>query len=138
MRKVAIVIGIVVAVIVLAVGGLVLTFNPNDYRVTIQTKLEQQLDRRVTLGGMSLGLFPLRFRVANLAIADDPKFNTNRPFVQTQELAVSVKLLPLLSKSVEVDSITLTRPAAPCGGAACGPAAARRGATRTPRRRPRG
>ena len=109
MRKIAIVIGIVVLVIVVAVGVLFATFNPNDYRGTVQTKLEQQLNRKVSLGNMSLGLFPLRFRVANLSIADDPKFS-DRPFIQTQELSVSVKLLPLLSKSVEVESLTLERP----------------------------
>jgi len=109
MRKIAIVIGIVVVVIVLAVGIFVATFNPNDYRGTVQTKLEQQLDRKVALGNMELGLFPLRFRVYNLAIADDPKFST-RAFVQTQELSVSVKLLPLLSKSVQIDSLALERP----------------------------
>jgi AsmA protein len=58
---------------------------------------------------MELGLFPLRFRVYNLSIADDPKFGT-RAFVQTQELSVSVKLLPLLSKSVQIDSLALERP----------------------------
>jgi uncharacterized protein involved in outer membrane biogenesis len=110
MRKIAIVIGIVVAIIVIAVGILFATFNPNDYRGTIQTKLEQQLNRKVSLGDMSLGLFPLRFKVANLSIADDPKFNSNSPFIQAQELSVSVKLLPLLSKSVEVDSLSLGRP----------------------------
>jgi AsmA protein len=110
MRKIAIVIGIVVAVIVIAVGILFATFNPNDYRGTIQTKLEQQLNRKVTLGDMSLGLFPLRFKVANLAISEDPKFTSKSAFIQTQELSVSVKLLPLLSKSVEVDSLSLQRP----------------------------
>ena len=110
MRKLAIVIGIVVAVVVIAVGILFATFNPNDYRETIQTKLEQQLNRKVSLGNMSLGLFPLRFKVANLSIADDPKFNRNSPFIEAQELSVSVKLLPLLSKSVEVDSLSLERP----------------------------
>lgn len=40
MRKIAIVIGIVVLVIVVAVGVLFATFNPNDYRGTVQTKLE--------------------------------------------------------------------------------------------------
>ena len=109
MRKIAIVIGIVVVVIVLAVGIFVATFNPNDYRGTVQTKLEQQLGRKVTLGNMELGLFPLRFRVYNLAIADDPKFGT-RAFVQTQELSVSVDLLPLLSKSVQINSLALERP----------------------------
>ncbi len=109
MRKIAIVIGIVLVVIVLAVGIFVATFNPNDYRGTVQTKLEQQLGRKVTLGNMELGLFPLRFRVYNLAIADDPRFGT-RAFVQTQELSVSVDLLPLLSKSVQINSLALERP----------------------------
>jgi AsmA protein len=109
MRKIAIVIGIVVVVLVAAVGIFVATFNPNDYRGTVQSKLEQQLERKVTLGNMELGLFPFRFRVFNLAVADDPKFGT-RPFVQTQELSVSVKLLPLLSKSVQIESLALDRP----------------------------
>jgi uncharacterized protein involved in outer membrane biogenesis len=110
MRKIALVIGVVVVVIVLAVGVLLATFNPNDYRATIQTRLEQQLDRKVTLGNLSLGLLPLRFRVANLSIAEDPKFSRSGAFIQTQELSVSVKLLPLLSKSVELDALTLERP----------------------------
>jgi AsmA protein len=109
-RKVAIVVGIVIAVIVIAVGILFATFNPNDYRATIQTKLEQQLNRKVSLGNMSLGLFPLRFKVADLSISEDPRFSSNSPFLKTQELSVSVKLLPLLSKSVEVDSLSLERP----------------------------
>jgi AsmA protein len=110
MRKIAIILGIVVVVvIILAVGGFVLSFNPNDYRATIQAKLEQALERKVTLGNMSLGFFPLRLRVAPLAIGEDPKFSPHSSFVQTQELAVSIKLLPLLSKSVQVDSLTLTR-----------------------------
>ena len=109
MRKVGIVVGIIVAVIVIAVVVVLAVFNPNDYKATIQTKLEQQLNRKVSLGDMSLGILPLRFKVANLSIADDPKFS-NDPFIQTQLLSVSVKLLPLLSKSVEVDSLSLERP----------------------------
>ena len=109
MRKVGIIVGIIVAVIVIAVVVVLAVFNPNDYRATIQTKLEQQLGRKVSLGDMSLGIFPLRFKVANLSIVDDPRFS-NEPFIQTQLLSVSVKLLPLLSKSVEVDSLSLERP----------------------------
>ena len=109
MRKVGIIVGIIVAVIVIAVVVVLAVFNPNDYKATIQTKLEQQLGRKVSLGDMSLGILPLRFKVANLSIADDPKFS-NQPFIQTQLLSVSVKLMPLLSKSVEVDSLSLERP----------------------------
>jgi AsmA protein len=62
------------------------------------------------LGDMHLGIFPPRLQVQNLSIADDPKFNDAKPFVEAQELDVSVKLLPLLSKSVEISSLSLQRP----------------------------
>src|SRR5690242_9088960 len=110
MRKVIIGIGIVLLLIIVAAGIFVATFNPNSYKATIQTKLEEQLNRKVQLGDMSLGLFPPRFRVANLGITEDPAFNSNQPFVQTGELSISVQLIPLLHKSVQVDSLTLEQP----------------------------
>jgi len=110
MRKVVILIGVVPVLIILAVVALVATINPNDYRGTIQARLEQQLNRKIELGNMDLRFFPPSFRVAYLLISDDPRFNSRRPFVQTEELSVSVKLLPLLSKSVQIDSLALQRP----------------------------
>jgi AsmA protein len=110
MRKVAILIGVVVILIILAAIAFIATINPNDYRGTIQARLEQQLNRKVGLGNMDLGWFPPRFRVANLSISDDPRFDSSRPFIQAQELSVSVNLLPLLSKSLQIDSLALERP----------------------------
>ena len=110
MRKVLIGIGIVVALVVVAVGIFALTFNPNDYKGTVQAQLEKQLNRKVGLGQMSLGLFPLRFEIKDISIADDPSFGGRAPFVRTQELDVSVKLMPLLSKRVEIDSLELKKP----------------------------
>ena len=58
MRKIVIIIGIVVLVIVVAVGVVFATFDPNDYRGTIQTKLESP---RIPVSGMlALLLRPLR------------------------------------------------------------------------------
>jgi AsmA protein len=110
MRKVGIVIGTIVLVLIVAVVVFAATFNVNQYRGTIQSELEKRLDRRVALGDMHLGIFPPRLQVQNLSIADDPKFNDAKPFVEAQELDVSVKLLPLLSKSVEISSLSLQRP----------------------------
>jgi AsmA protein len=110
MRKVGIVIGTIVLVLIVAVVVFAATFNVNQYRGTIQSELEKRLDRRVVLGDMHLGIFPPRLQVQNLSIADDPKFNGAKPFVEAQELDVSVKLLPLLSKSVEISSLSLQRP----------------------------
>ena len=59
---------------------------------------------------MCIWVFPPRSQVQNLSIADDPKFDDATPFVAEQELDVSVTLLPLFSKSVEISSLSLQRP----------------------------
>jgi AsmA protein len=59
---------------------------------------------------MSLGLLPLRFQVKNTAIADDPSLGSQTPFVQAESLDIRVRLLPLLSGNVQVDSVELRRP----------------------------
>jgi uncharacterized protein involved in outer membrane biogenesis len=110
MRKGAIVIGVIILIVIVAAAIFAATFDVNKYRGTIQSELEKRLGRQVTLGNMDLKLLPPRFRVQNLAIADDSQVNSQKPFVQAQELDVSVKLLPLLHKSVEVSSLTLQRP----------------------------
>lgn len=110
MRKVGIVIGVVILVIVIAVAVFLATFNVNDYRGRIQSELETRLGRQVQLGDMHLSLFPPSFQVNNLAIADDPRFNDPKPFVQASQLNVSLKLLPLIHKDVQIDSLILQRP----------------------------
>ena len=109
MRKAAIIIGIIVAVIIGILLVAPLFFNVNQYRPQIQSELQQKLGRQVTLGELHLGLLPPRVRVENVSVSDDPHFSTG-PFAQVQELDVSIALLPLLSKKVEVQSLTLQRP----------------------------
>ena len=110
MRKLKIVAGIVVALIVIAVLGVWLFLDVNKYRPQIQAKLEEQLQRKVTLGNMSLGLLPLRFTVQNVVIAEDPAFKSEFPFTHAKQLDVSVSLLPLLSGNVKVNSVDLDEP----------------------------
>ncbi len=110
MRRIALIAGVIVAIIIVAIVVFAATFDVNHYRTTIQSELENRLDRKVALGDMDLGLLPPRFRVQNISISDDMRFSTKNPFVQARELDVSVKLLPLLSKSVQIDSLTLEQP----------------------------
>jgi AsmA protein len=110
MRKLGIVVGIVLAVVIVGLAIFVATFDVNRYRGTIQAQLQQRLVRNVLLGDMHLNLFPPRLRAQNLAIEDDPAFNKEKPFVQAQQLDVAVKLLPLLKGNVEIDSLDLQRP----------------------------
>jgi AsmA protein len=110
MRKVGMAIGAFILLMIVGVVVFTATFNVNQYRGRIQTELEKRLNRKVSLGDMHLGLFPPRFQVHNLSIADDPKFNATKLFVDAQELDVSIKLLPLLHKSIEISSVSLQRP----------------------------
>jgi AsmA protein len=110
MRKVGIVFGILVVVVIIGAAIFAATFDVNRYRGRIQSELEHRLDRKVTLGPMHLSLLPPRFQVHNIAIAEDPKFPNPKPFVQADQLDVSVKLMPLFSKSIEIDSLQLQRP----------------------------
>ena len=64
MRKIAIVIGVVVGIGLLALASVWFLMDPNRYRDAIRARLEPQLGRQVTLGEIVLGLIPSvsRFR----------------------------------------------------------------------------
>ena len=110
MRKIGIVFGILVVVLIIGIAIFAATFDVNRYRGRIQAELEHRLDRKVSLGQMHLSVLPPRFQVQNIAISEDPKFPNPKPFVQADQLDVSVKLMPLFSKSIEIDSLKLQRP----------------------------
>src|SRR5271166_805399 len=107
MRKLAIVVIVLVAVVIVIALALPHLIDVNQYRGQIQAQLQQRLNRPVQLGEMSLGVFPLRVAVKDVTIGDDPSFHSSVPFAQVGELDVSIALLPLLSKNIEVDSLEL-------------------------------
>ncbi len=111
MRKFLTAILILIVLIVVALALVPQFVDINRYHGRIQAELEQRLNRQVSLGHMQLAMFPPRFMVDNAVIGEDPGFNTGRPFAQAQQLQVSVKLLPLLRKQVEIDSLELEQPA---------------------------
>ncbi len=106
--------GIAVVVIVVLLGGAALIvphlIDVNKYHDQIQAQLEKKLGRPVSLGQMSLSLFPPSFEVDNAVIGEDKSFNTGREFATAEKLAISIKLFPLLRKEVEVNSLELRRP----------------------------
>ena len=111
MRKLAIIVAILVVLVVGALLALPHIVDVNHYRGQIQTELQQRLNRPVQLGALSLGVFPLRVEAQNVVIGDDASFHSTVPFAQVAQLDLSIKLLPLLAKNIEVDSLELKRPA---------------------------
>ena len=110
MRKLGIAIAVIVVLLIAAVLIVPHLINVNQYHGQIQSQLEKRLGRQVTLGNMSLRLFPPAFDVENTTIAEDPHFDTDRPFATADKLAVSVKFWPLLRKQLEVNSLELVHP----------------------------
>ncbi len=110
MKKVLLAIGALLGLAVVAVGALFLLVDVNQFRGTIQTDLQKQLHRPVTLGNLSLGLFPLAIRVDSLSIGETSAFPTGKPFATAKQIRVRAELFPLLRKEVHVDSLELLNP----------------------------
>ena len=110
MRKLGILLAVVI--VLLVAGALIVPHlvDVNSYHGQIQAQLEKKLGRPVSLGQMSLSLFPLSFKVQNAVVGEDKSFVTGRPFATVRELAVSVKLSPLLHKEVDINSLELSHP----------------------------
>jgi AsmA protein len=104
------IIGIVVAVLLVAAIVLPLLVNVNSFRPQIEARLSEALGRPVTVGNLSLSLFSGGVRADQLSIADDPKFS-NAPFIKAKSLKVGVEMMPLIfSKQLNVTEIVIDEP----------------------------
>src|SRR5689334_4914865 len=100
MRRIGIALAVIGGILVLGLGAVWIFANPNSHRELIQSQLEAQLGRKVTLGNMSLGLLPLRFQVETPVIAEDPGIASKEPFIRAERLDVRIGLLALLSGNI--------------------------------------
>ena len=82
----------------------------NQYQDRYKPLIEEALNRKVQLQDIRLTIWPrLGARIGGVTILDDPAFSTG-PFASLTSLDVGVKLLPLLSRQVEVEEISLRDP----------------------------
>lgn len=114
MKKLLIGVAVLVVLVVVAVGGLaayVLSIDPNSYKPQIEAAAKDALGRELKLRGpLKMTLWP------NVGVEASDAGLANVAGGQAKELAtlksmvVSVKVMPLLSRSVEVDSFVLNEP----------------------------
>jgi AsmA protein len=101
--------GALVALLAVIAAALPFLVDVNRYRPTIEAKIEEALGRDVRLGAIRLGLLPPSVRVDGLAIAALPD-EGGGDLVSAASLRVGVRLLPLLSKRLEVTGIVIDHP----------------------------
>jgi AsmA protein len=103
-----IVVGALVGVVVLGAIAVVMLVDPNDYRDDIAHIVQKKTGRPLAIRGeMDLKLFPwIALEVNDVSLGNPPRFG-NEPFLTVNHVNVGVKLLPLLSKKVEIRRVSV-------------------------------
>jgi AsmA protein len=103
-----IVLGSLLGVVVLAAVAIVILVDPNDYRDDIARIVEEKTGRPLQIRGeMDLKLFPwIALQVGDVSLGNPPGYG-DEPFLTVSHVNVGVKLLPLLSKKVEVRRVAV-------------------------------
>ena len=110
MGRVARVIGIVLALLIVVAIAVPFFIDANQFRPRLQTELGKALGRDVKLGDLKLSIWSGAVTAADLSISDDAAFSKS-PFLSAQSLAVGVDLPALiLSKKLIVTGIEITKP----------------------------
>jgi AsmA protein len=100
-----------VTVIVLVIATLIAIpffVNPNDYKQEIADQVEQATGRTLTLeGDIELSVFPwIALELGPLSLSNAKGFNADS-FAAVKAAEIRIKLLPLLKKQLEMDTIVL-------------------------------
>ncbi len=105
------ILGLVAFVILLVVAlAIALPFlvDPNDYKDRIATLVEEQTGRNLTIeGDIGLSVFPwLGLDIGPTRLSNAEGFG-EQPMASMEKVQVRVKLVPLLSKQLEMDTVKL-------------------------------
>jgi AsmA protein len=104
------IIGIVLAVIIVAALALPFFINANQFRPVLEERLTAALGREVKIGDLKLSIFSGGASASDIIVADDPAFS-KEPFLRAKDLAVGVELWPLIfSRQLNVTSLTIDQP----------------------------
>jgi len=111
--------GKLLRVIVFALGGLLLlvvaaaiilplVVDPNDFKDEISQAVESKTGRVLAIeGDIGLSVFPwLGLEIGSTSLSNAPGFSAS-PFAGMDEVQVRIKLLPLLRKELEMDTVVL-------------------------------
>lgn len=108
LRIVAWLVGLLVVLIVVASIVLPMIVDPNDYKDDIATLVKEKTGRTLTIeGDIGLSVFPwLALEIGPTSLSNAKGFS-NQPFASVVDVQVRIKLLPLLRKQVEMDTVVL-------------------------------
>jgi AsmA protein len=103
-----IIVGSLVALVVLAAVAILVLVDPNDHKDRITAAVQKSTGRELSLPGeLKLSLFPWIAVETGEATLGNPAGFGDEPFLSLQRAKLSVKLLPLLKKQLQVGRIEI-------------------------------
>lgn len=97
------ILGALLLLAVVAIGIVVATFDPNDYKPQVQRYVKTNYDRDLAIGDIGLKFFPkLGAQLSKVTLSERGGAGE---FAGVDKAEVSVALMPLLSRTVVVDGI---------------------------------
>ncbi len=111
MKRIVLIGGAVLVLLLAAVAAVPFLIDPNAFRPMLEARLSQALGREVKLGELKLSILSGSVTANDLSIADDPAYSRT-PFVQAKSLAIGVEVWPLIaSRQLHVTGLTIDGPA---------------------------
>src|SRR5690348_3284805 len=110
MKRLLVIAGIVIGILLLIVIAVPLFINVDSFRPDLEKKISAALNRTVHIGKLDASLLSGGASASDITIADDPAFNKD-PFLKAASVKVGVQLMPLIfSKQLKVTSLTIQKP----------------------------
>src|SRR5476649_237057 len=110
MKRLLVISGIVVGVLLLLVILVPLFINVDSFRPDLEKKISAALNRPVQIGKLDASILSGGATASDISIADDPAFNKG-PFLKASSVKIGVQLMPLIfSKQLKVTSLTIQKP----------------------------
>jgi len=99
---------LLIALVIVGLIALPFVVDPNDYKQEISEQVEKATGRQLTLkGDIELSVFPwIALELGPLSLSNAKGFKADT-FAQVDATQIRIKLMPLLSKQLEMDTIIL-------------------------------
>lgn len=99
---------LLVVLVVVAIIVVPMVVDPNDYKDQIVAKVKEATGRDLVIRDrLGLSVFPsVAVQLGGVSLSNAPGFG-EEPFAEVEKLDLRVKVMPLLSKRVEVDTVVL-------------------------------
>lgn len=115
-KWIKVVLAVVIAVPVVAAVALATLVEPNDYKPEIEKLVSDSTGREFSINGdIGLSLFPwLGFEAEGISLANHQSFS-DKPMLAIESASASLKLLPLLSGTLQIATVEVNGLAATVG-----------------------